>query len=98
MKPERVPQTQTMLASERLIQLQQVAKVYSAADGRPVRAVDSVTADIARGEFVAVLGPSGCGKSTLMMMLAGLLRPSEGTIRFKDVVVTGPQEDFGIVF
>jgi len=98
MRLKLAPDIQAMSAGERLIQMEKVAKVYSAADGRPVRAVDSVTADIARGEFIAILGPSGCGKSTLMMMLAGLLRPSEGTIRFKDVLVTGPQEDFGIVF
>ncbi len=88
----------TSINSERLIRFDRVAKVYNAIDGRAIRAVDSVTADIDRGEFIAVLGPSGCGKSTLMMMLAGLLRPSEGSIQFKGLEVTGPQEDFGIVF
>lgn len=81
-----------------LIEFDKVAKVYRAADGRPVRAVDSVTASISAGEFVSILGPSGCGKSTLMMMLAGLLRPSEGEIRFNGAPVTGPQESCGIVF
>ncbi|MDB5592043.1 ABC transporter ATP-binding protein [Enterovirga sp.] len=81
-----------------LIEFDRVAKVYKAADGRPVRAVDSVKGEIRAGEFVSILGPSGCGKSTLMMMLAGLLRPSEGEIRFKGKPVTGPQEGFGIVF
>jgi len=85
-------------AGQPIIEFDRIAKVYRAADGRPVRAVDSVTATIAAGEFVSILGPSGCGKSTLMMMLAGLLSPSEGTIRFKGDVVTGPQDDFGIVF
>lgn len=85
-------------STDRFIRFESVAKIYNAADGKPVRAVDSVTADIAKGEFIAILGPSGCGKSTLMLMLAGLLRPSEGRILFKDVQVTGPQEDFGIVF
>ena len=80
------------------IEFDKVAKVYRAADGRPVRAVDSVSGTIRQGEFVSILGPSGCGKSTLMMMLAGLLRPSEGEVRFKGRVVTGPQEGFGIVF
>lgn len=81
-----------------LIEFDRVAKVYRAADGRPVRAVDSVSGQIRAGEFVSILGPSGCGKSTLMMMLAGLLPPSEGEIRFKGKVVRGPQEGFGIVF
>lgn len=81
-----------------LIEFNGVAKVYHAADGRPVRAVDTVTETIAAGEFISILGPSGCGKSTLMMMLAGLLRPTEGEIRFQGKKVTGPQEGFGIVF
>jgi NitT/TauT family transport system ATP-binding protein len=81
-----------------LIEFDRVAKIYKAADGRPVQAVDSVNGTIGAGEFVSILGPSGCGKSTLMMMLAGLLRPSQGEIRFKGKPVTGPQEGFGIVF
>ena len=81
-----------------LIELKGVAKVYQAADGRSVRAVDSVTETIRAGEFISILGPSGCGKSTLMMMLAGLLRSTEGEILFKGKKVTRPQEDFGIAF
>ncbi|MCZ7643651.1 MAG: ABC transporter ATP-binding protein [Pseudorhodoplanes sp.] len=46
----------------------------------PVTAVDSVSLDIARGEFCALLGPSGCGKTTLLRMLAGFERPDEGRV------------------
>jgi len=45
-----------------------------------VHAVDDVSLEIARGEFVAVSGPSGCGKSTLMHLLAGLDTPTAGEI------------------
>jgi NitT/TauT family transport system ATP-binding protein len=86
-------------SSERaLITMENVAKVYEAADGMPVRAVHSVTASIQKGEFVSILGPSGCGKTTLMMMVAGLLKATEGNIEFQGEPVRGPQDDFGIVF
>jgi NitT/TauT family transport system ATP-binding protein len=84
--------------SDALIALRDVAKVYTARDGNDVRAVDSVSADIAAGEFIAILGPSGCGKSTLMMMIAGLLPPTEGRIAFQGHPIEEPQDDFGIVF
>lgn len=45
-----------------------------------VRALDSVSLDVADGEFVCLLGRSGCGKSTLLSIIAGLTPPSSGTI------------------
>jgi inositol-phosphate transport system ATP-binding protein len=49
-----------------------------------VVAVDAVDLGIASGEFVALLGPSGCGKTTTLLMVAGIYRPTEGTITFGD--------------
>jgi len=46
------------------------------------RALEAIDLDIRPGEFVTVLGPSGCGKSTLLHMIAGLLAPTSGTIRW----------------
>lgn len=45
------------------------------------------------GEFVAVVGPSGCGKTTMLSCLAGLLTPTSGSIRFRDLEVTGLSGD-----
>jgi ABC-type Fe3+/spermidine/putrescine transport system ATPase subunit len=45
-------------------------------------AVDRFTADVADGEFVTLLGPSGCGKTTTLRMVAGLVDPTAGQIRF----------------
>ncbi|MCZ6870222.1 MAG: ABC transporter ATP-binding protein [Gammaproteobacteria bacterium] len=56
---------------------------------------------IENGEFVALLGPSGCGKSTTLLMLAGIYRPTTGTIKFDGHVVNDVEakdRDVGIVF
>jgi NitT/TauT family transport system ATP-binding protein len=45
-----------------------------------VRALASVDFDVRAGELVSIVGPSGCGKSTLLRAIAGLLRPTAGTI------------------
>jgi putative ABC transport system ATP-binding protein len=60
-----------------LIQLDEVTKRYDS-DAGP--AVDGVSMQIAPGEAVAVMGPSGSGKSTLLNMIAGLDRPTSGTV------------------
>jgi putative ABC transport system ATP-binding protein len=53
--------------------------VYAAAD--PVVALDSVELEVASGEFLGVVGPSGGGKSTLLHLLAGLDRPTSGSVQ-----------------
>jgi putative ABC transport system ATP-binding protein len=62
---------------EALIRLHEVTKRYDS-DAAP--AVDGVSMQIAPGESVAVMGPSGGGKSTLLNMIAGLDRPTSGTV------------------
>src|ERR1700744_616390 len=60
-----------------LIEVSDVTKRYDN-DGQP--AVDGVTLEVAPGEAVAVMGPSGSGKSTLLNLIAGLDRPTAGTV------------------
>ena len=50
--------------------------------------MQDVTLTIEPGEFVAFVGPSGCGKSTLLNMVAGLLQPTRGTVRYGGTPVT----------
>jgi len=52
-----------------------------------VKAVDDVSLEVKSGEFVALLGPSGCGKTTMLLMIAGIYKPTAGTIRFGERVV-----------
>jgi peptide/nickel transport system ATP-binding protein len=59
------------------------AKLGSNVRDETVHAVDSVTLAVAKGEVVGLVGESGCGKSTLGRMIAGLLPPTDGEVRFK---------------
>ena len=77
-----------------------VTRIYPAAAGRPpLHALGPVDLDLRRGEFFSVVGPSGCGKSTLLEVLAGLVVPSAGTVRFEDKPVgTRVPDGVGVVF
>ena len=52
-------------------------------------ALDGVSLGVADGEFVSIIGPNGAGKSTLINVLTGTLRPTAGTVSFKDRDITG---------
>ena len=66
-----------------LVEIKSLKKHFDA-----VRAVDGVDLNISEGEFLVILGPSGCGKTTLMRMIAGLEKPTAGTIAIGGADVT----------
>lgn len=79
------------------LRLRNVVKTY---DGRS-NAVDDVSIDIERGEFITFLGPSGSGKTTTLMMIAGFETPTAGTIELagNDLALSKPyQRNIGMVF
>lgn len=65
-----------------MIQLKQVTKIYHKGP-EPITALQGVTLEIRRGEWVAVMGPSGCGKSTLLHIIGGIDRLTSGEVWFK---------------
>jgi NitT/TauT family transport system ATP-binding protein len=75
------------------IEIDNVNKVFGGFE-----ALRPTTIDVRPGEFVSVVGPSGCGKSTLMLMVAGLLDPSNGQIKVDGKPLTGALTDVGIAF
>jgi NitT/TauT family transport system ATP-binding protein len=79
----------------RKITVENVSCEFGAGDGH-VLAVKDVSLQIAAGEFLAIVGPSGCGKSTLLNMIAGLIRPSTGTVAIDDVEVDHKRVSRGI--
>jgi NitT/TauT family transport system ATP-binding protein len=81
-----------------VIRFADVGQSFGKDDGAAVVAIDGVTFDIGRHEFVAVLGPSGCGKSTLMRLIAGLIKPTAGRVEIYGIPVTEPRDEIGIVF
>jgi putative ABC transport system ATP-binding protein len=66
-----------------LLELEGVVKHYRGA-GEEVRAVDGVSLTVSPGEMVALYGPSGSGKTTLLLLIAGLLKPEAGVIRYAE--------------
>lgn len=69
-----------------LVELRNVSKIYRLGD-EEIRALDDVTLDIEKGEFISIIGPSGSGKSTLMHILGCLDSPSKGTIQLDGVMI-----------
>jgi NitT/TauT family transport system ATP-binding protein len=80
------------------IRIANVSKTFGEDDDQPFLALKEFSADIQAGEFICVVGPSGCGKSTLMLMVAGLLKRSQGDIVVAGKSVTKPITDVGIAF
>ena len=70
-----------------VVSISELSKVYRRGESEVI-ALNKVSLSIAQGEFLALMGPSGSGKSTLLHIIAGVDRPTSGTCRVGDVIVT----------
>ncbi|WP_267162762.1 ABC transporter ATP-binding protein [Halovenus salina] len=95
-----VVDSETRASSETVLEIDGLTRTYE-----QECAVDSFSLSVEQGELVTLLGPSGCGKTTTLRMIAGLERPTEGSIRIDDSTVAddesfvpSEQRDVGLVF
>lgn len=80
-----------------IIEIKNVSKQYK--NGREALTVlNNVNFNIDEGDFVTIVGGSGCGKSTLLRLIAGLEKPSSGTIKKDGQIIEKPSVSSGIVF
>ncbi len=93
-------------APQATLQVSNVTKRFGSGETEVI-AVRDVSLQVAPGEIVLIMGPSGSGKTTLLLMLGALLKPSEGTIKLGDQVLSDLEENrlpdirlrqFGFVF
>jgi nitrate/nitrite transport system ATP-binding protein len=84
--------------TEKFISIEGIAKRYASGSRSHTAVFENLWLSMARGEFVCVIGHSGCGKTTVLNILAGLDRPSEGTVIVDGQAIEGPSLDRAVIF
>lgn len=79
------------------IEISGVTQEFEKKDGKFL-ALDTVNLNVEQNEFICVVGPSGCGKTTLLNIIAGLCKPTTGTVKVRGELVIGPGKGKGVVF
>jgi nitrate/nitrite transport system ATP-binding protein len=83
---------------DKFISIEGITKRFPAPGGGATTVFEDLWLAMARGEFVCVIGHSGCGKTTVLNILAGLDRPSEGTVIVDNEAIEGPSLDRAVIF
>ena len=87
-----------MAKNKTIIQLSNVSKSFKKADGQDLQVIENVAFSMQEGEIVALLGKSGSGKSTLLRIMAGLIAPTNGEVKYRNELVQAPMPDIAMVF
>ena len=81
----------------KILQTQDLKKYYGSGENQ-VKALDGVSLEVERGEFLAIVGTSGSGKSTLLHMLGGLDQPTSGRVVVDDKDISVLKKDALCIF
>jgi len=81
-----------------MIRLSNVSLTYESTDGTEIHALAGIDLQVAENEFVVIVGPSGCGKSTLLKLIVGLLRPTKGSVLYRERPVEDTIQEVGMVY
>jgi nitrate/nitrite transport system ATP-binding protein len=84
--------------AEKFISIEGITKRFPAPGGGQTAVFEDLWLSMARGKFVCIIGHSGCGKTTILNILAGLDRPSEGTVIVDNQAIAGPSLDRAVIF
>ena len=85
-------------APESLLEVQGVRQTYARGTGSDLLVLDGVDLTLRSGEIVGLLGRSGSGKSSLLRIIAGLIAPAGGEVRWRGRPLKGPCEGIAMVF
>ncbi len=78
--------------------IEDIVKAYPQTDGGETVVLDNINLTIGEDEYISVIGHSGCGKSTLLKMVAGLERPTSGSVRLEGREIRKPGAERMMVF
>src|SRR5215469_5176446 len=88
----------TVVSQHALLEVRACKQAYHKEANTELVVLDDVNLNLREGEIVALLGRSGSGKSTLLRIVAGLLTPTAGEVRWRDKPMHGPAEGVAMVF
>src|ERR1700720_3108399 len=83
--------------TDKFISIEGISKRFPA-PGDSTTVFEELWLSMRRGEFVCIIGHSGCGKTTVLNILAGLDRPSAGTVIVDGQAIDGPSIDRAVIF
>jgi NitT/TauT family transport system ATP-binding protein len=84
-------------SDKEILRLDHIRRGFDKSQGE-LLVLDDVSLSLKSGEIVGVLGRSGCGKSSLLRIIAGLIKPTGGTVTYRGEALTGPANGIAMVF
>lgn len=81
-----------------IISIESLTIKFPTNDGGVILVLDNINLEVKKNEFLCIMGPSGCGKTTLLNIVAGLVKPTSGTVKVANKIVTKPGADRAVVF